>query len=389
MDFQNTSEQEAFRQELRGWLAAHLPRELCVDDPTDERVAPDRPTFEKRVAWQRIMCKAGWVGISWPREFGGRGATLMEQLIYDEECFRARAPVLPGYSGIGMIGPTLIEVGTHAQKARFVPRILTAEDIWCQGFSEPGAGSDLAGLQTRAVDKGDHFLVNGQKVWTSGAQFADWIYLLVRTDPAAPKHKGISYLLVDMKTPGITVRPLVLMNGHRHFNEVFFVDVAVPKENLVGKVNQGWGVAMTTLAYERGTVAKLHTGTRGKIAQLIDDARTTPLGDGRMATDDPVLREKLAAVYLDGELLKLISDRALSAELHGRAMGPEGSIAKLLWSETEQHVAELASDVLGPDALSGRWARDRVYSRALTIAGGTTQVNKNILAQRMLGLPRA
>jgi alkylation response protein AidB-like acyl-CoA dehydrogenase len=191
-----------------------------------------------------------------------------------------------------------------------------------------------------------------------------------------------------MTLPGVEVRPLVTITGDKEFNEIFFTDVRVPVDYTLGPVNEGWRVAMTTLAYERGTVAKLHTGTRGKIARLIDEARTIPLGDGRMATDDPVLRQKLAATYLDGELLKLISDRALSAELHGRAMGPEGSIAKLLWSETEQHVAELATDILGPDALQGSWARDRVYSRALTIAGGTTQVNKNILAQRMLGLPR-
>jgi alkylation response protein AidB-like acyl-CoA dehydrogenase len=210
----------------------------------------------------------------------------------------------------------------------------------------------------------------------------------VRTDPDVPKHKGITCLLVDMTLPGVEVRPLVTITGDKEFNEIFFTDVRVPVASTLGPVNEGWRVAMTTLAYERGTVAKLHTGTRGKIARLIDEARTTPLGDGRMATEDPVLREKLAATYLDGELLKLISDRALSAELHGRAMGPEGSIAKLLWSETEQHVTELASEVFGPDALSGPWARDRVYSRALTIAGGTTQVNKNILATRMLGLPR-
>jgi alkylation response protein AidB-like acyl-CoA dehydrogenase len=217
---------------------------------------------------------------------------------------------------------------------------------------------------------------------------SNWCELLVRTDPDVPKHKGITCLLVDMTLPGVEVRPLVTITGDKEFNEIFFTDVRVPVDRTLGPVNEGWRVAMTTLAYERGTVAKLHQGTRGKIGRLIDEARTTPLGDGRMATDDPVLREKLAQAYLDGELLKLISDRALSAELHGRAMGPEGSIAKLLWSETEQHVTELASDILGPDALTGPWARDRVYSRALTIAGGTTQVNKNILAQRILGLPR-
>jgi alkylation response protein AidB-like acyl-CoA dehydrogenase len=266
--------------------------------------------------------------------------------------------------------------------------MLRGDDIWCQGFSEPNAGSDLASLRTSAVRDGDCWVVNGQKTWNTLGHISNWCELLVRTDPDVPKHKGITCLLVDMTLPGVEVRPLVTITGDKEFNEIFFTDVRVPVDNTLGPVNEGWRVAMTTLAYERGTVAKLHTGTRAKIARLIEQARTTPLGDGRVATDDPVLREKLASAYLDGELLKLISDRALSAELHGRAMGPEGSIAKLLWSETEQHVGELASAVLGPDALTGDWARDRVYSRALTIAGGTTQVNKNILAQRMLGLPR-
>ena len=210
----------------------------------------------------------------------------------------------------------------------------------------------------------------------------------MRTDPTVPKHKGITCLLVDMNLPGVEVRPLTTITGEREFNEIFFTDVRVPVSATLGPVNEGWRVAMTTLAYERGTVAKLHMGTRAKISKLIDQARTVPLGDGRVATDDPVLRQQLARIYLEGELLKLISDRALSAELHGRAMGPEGSIAKLLWSEAEQHVTEVASSILGPDAVAGDWARDRVYSRALTIAGGTTQVNKNIIAQRILGLPR-
>src|SRR4030095_4292229 len=196
MDFTYTPEQDRFRAEIRGWPAGNLPDDLRIEAPADERVAPDRETFERRRQWQRRMYAAGWVGISWPKSYGGRGATLMEQLIYDEECFRARAPVLPGYSGLGMLGPVLIECGTEAQRQRVLSRILGGDDIWCQGFSEPGAGSDLAGLATRAVDRGDHYVVNGQKVWTSGAQFADWIYLLVRTDPAAPKHRGISYLLV-------------------------------------------------------------------------------------------------------------------------------------------------------------------------------------------------
>jgi alkylation response protein AidB-like acyl-CoA dehydrogenase len=312
----------------------------------------------------------------------------MDQVVYSEEMHRAHAPGTLNPLGLSNIAPAIIEHGTDEQKRDLLPRMLRGDDIWCQGFSEPNAGSDLASLRTKAELDGDTWIVNGQKTWNTLGHMSNWCELLVRTDPDVPKHKGITCLLVDMTLPGVEVRPLVTITGDKEFNEIFFTDVRVPVTSTLGPVNEGWRVAMTTLAYERGTVAKLHTGTRGKIARLIDEARTTPLGDGRMATDDPVLREKLAATYLDGELLKLISDRALSAELHGRAMGPEGSIAKLLWSETEQHVTELASEVFGPDALSGPWARDRVYSRALTIAGGTTQVNKNILAQRMLGLPR-
>src|SRR5499433_1042544 len=296
MDFQYTPEQEAFRREVRGWLEVNLPAELCVDDPFDERVAPDRETFERRVTWQKKMAQARWVGISWPAEYGGRGASLMEQIIFDEEYFQARAPVLPGYSGVNMAGPTIIEWGTDEQKRRYLPRILSGEDIWCQGYSEPGAGSDLAGLATRAEDKGNHFVVNGQKVWTSGAHFADWIYLLVRSDPTAPRHKGISYLLVDMKTPGITVRPLVLMNGHRHFNEVFFVDVPVPKANLVGRQNEGWKPAMTTLMYERKS-----GGSRDHAAQI---ARLTELTKQFPSRQEPAwheshIRQQLAQLAID------------------------------------------------------------------------------------------
>jgi alkylation response protein AidB-like acyl-CoA dehydrogenase len=395
MDFQYTTEQELFRQELRRWLADNLPPDLCVDDPIDERVAPDRPTFERRVAWQRTMWQAGWVGVSWPKQFGGRGATLMEQIIYDEECFRARAPVLPGYSGINMAGPTLIEWGTEEQKRRFLSRILAADDIWCQGFSEPGAGSDLAGLQTRAVDAGDHFVVNGQKVWTSGAQFADWIYLLVRTDPAAPKHRGISYLLVDMKTPGITVRPLVLMNGHRHFNEVFFVDVRVPKQNLVGPVNQGWKVAMTTLMYERkGGGGRGHEDQIARLGALARQVRV----DGAPAWENPLVRQGFAQLAIEAAALKYTRMRNQTRQLRGEPPGPEGSILKLFGSELGVRIADFGGELLGarvlvnlpsPDAPDApRWFNRVVSARQYTIAGGTSEIQRNIIAERVLGLPK-
>src|SRR6266851_850626 len=395
MDFTYTPEQEQFRAEIRRWLAANLTDDLRIEDPTDERVAPDRETFERRRDWQRRMFAAGWVGISWPKEYGGRGATLMEQVIYDEECFRARAPVLPGYSGIGMAGPTIIEWGTEAQKQRYLPRILGGDDIWCQGYSEPGAGSDLAGLRTRAEERGDHFVVNGQKVWTSGAQFADWIYLLVRTDPSAPKHRGISYLLVDMTTPGITVRPLVLLNGHRHFNEVFFVDVPVPKANLVGPLNEGWKVAITTLMFERsGAGGRDHAA---QIARLIELAKQLPTRQ-EPAWNETHIRQQLAQLAIEAKALQVTRLRGLTRRLRGEPPGPEGSILKLFGSELGVRIADFASTLLGPYAMvdgvteavpdASRWFHRVLGARQYTIAGGTSEIQRNIIGERVLGLPK-
>ena len=387
MDFTYPPEAEAFREEFRAWLEANLPADLA--GTTSRTLDVDPATLERLREWNRTLADARYAAIAWPEEWGGRGAGVMEQVVYEEEMHRVGAPGTLNPIGLSNIAPAIIEHGTDDQKRALLPRMLRGDDIWCQGFSEPDAGSDLASLRTSAVRDGDHWVVNGQKTWNTLGHLANWCELLVRTDPEAPKHQGITCLLVDMSLPGIEVRPLTTITGEHDFNEIFFTDVRVPVECTLGPVNEGWRVAMTTLAYERGTVAKLHLGTRAKVQRLIQTARETPLGDGRTAAEDPVLREALARAYLEGELLKLISDRAISAELHGRPIGPEGSIAKLLWSETEQHVTEIASDVLGPDALHGPWARDRVFGRSLTIAGGTTQVNKNIVAQRILGLPRA
>jgi alkylation response protein AidB-like acyl-CoA dehydrogenase len=387
MDFTYPPEAEAFRAEFRAWLDANLPDDLRGGSPSDS-LSTDGDRLERLRDWNRALADARYAAIAWPEEWGGRGASVMEQVAYAEEMHRAKAPATLNPIGLSNIAPAIIEHGTDGQKRTLLRRMLRGDDIWCQGFSEPDAGSDLASLRTSAVRDGDDWIVNGQKTWNTFGNIADWCELLVRTDPDVPKHQGITCLLVDMTTPGIETRPLVTITGDAEFNEIFFTDVRVPVANTLGPINEGWRVAMTTLAYERGTVAKLHLGTRAKVARLIATAKATPLGDGRVAADDPVLRERIARVYLDAELLKLISERALSAELHGRAMGPEGSVAKLLWSETEQHITEVASELLGPDALQGSWARERVYSRALTIAGGTTQVNKNIVAQRILGLPR-
>jgi alkylation response protein AidB-like acyl-CoA dehydrogenase len=395
MDFQYTPEQEAYRAEVRSWVQAHLPSDLCVDDARDERIAPDRKTFERRREWQRTMHAAGWVGIAWPKQYGGRGASLMEQVIFDEEYNRARAPVLPGYSGIALCGPTLMQWGTDEQKQRFLPRILSGDDIWCQGYSEPGAGSDLAGLQTRAVDMGDFFIVNGQKVWTSGAQYADWMFMLARTDPNAPKHNGISYLLVDMKTPGITVRPLVLMNGHEHFNEVFFEDVRVPKVNLVGPQNEGWKVAVTTLMFERSIAGG--GNYKEQIQRLAALAKQVQV-DGKPAWEQSWVRQKLAHLYIECESLKYTRFRTLTRQLKGLPPGPEGSMLKLCGSELGVRIAYFASELLGTSAVvnepnefvpdAPRWVNRVLSARQYTIAGGTSEIQHNIIGERVLGLPK-
>jgi alkylation response protein AidB-like acyl-CoA dehydrogenase len=388
VNFEYPAEAEAFRTELRGWLDANFTDEyramksVLACQPDDADLATNRE-------WNAKLADARYTAIAWPEEYGGRGAGIMDQVVYAEEMHRAGAPSTVNLIGLSNIAPAIMEYGSDDQRAMLLPRMLRGDDIWCQGFSEPDAGSDLAGLKTSAVRDGDSFVVNGQKTWNTLGQIANWCELLVRTDPDAPKHKGITCLLVDMTLRGIEVRPLTTMTGDSEFNEIFFTDVRVPESALLGAENEGWRVAITTLTHERGGVAALHLGLRAQIRSLLDLAKETSLGTGRVAADDPALRQRLARVYLEGELLKLLSERALSGALHGRELGPESSLAKLVWSETAQHVGEVAGAVLGPEANSGSWGRDRVSMRSHTIAGGTTQVNKNIIAQRVLGLPRA
>jgi len=388
MNFNYPPEAEAFRAELRGWLEANFTAEYqSLKSVTACRLGD--PDLAKQREWNTKLADARYSAIAWPEEYGGRGSGIMDQVVYAEEMHRAGAPSTVNLIGLSNIAPAIMTYGTDEQKHTLLPRMLRGDDIWCQGFSEPDAGSDLAGLKASAVRDGDCFVVNGQKTWNTLGQIANWCELLVRTDPDAPKHKGITCLLVDMTLPGIEVRPLTTMTGESEFNEIFFTDVRVPVNALLGGENEGWRVAITTLTHERGGVTALHLGLRAQIRSLLDLARQTPLGDGRTAADDPALRQRLARVYLEGELLKLISQRALSGALHGRELGPESSLAKLVWSETAQHLGEVAGAVLGPDANAGKWGHDRVAMRSHTIAGGTTQVNKNIIAQRVLGLPRA
>jgi len=394
MDMRLTADEVAFRDEFRAWLEPNVPA-----DWPQWREKPLEESFPYLRAWQRKLYDAGWAAVSWPREYGGRGATLMQQSIFWEEMARVEAPPLANALGLGLIGPTIIAHGTPAQKARFIPKILSAEEIWCQGFSEPNAGSDLAALQTEARLAGNHYVVNGQKVWTSYGWVGDWCELVVRTDPAAPKHKGLTVLLVDMKTPGVEVRPLRQMTGESEFNEIFFRDVHVPVENVLGAVNDGWNVAVSTLMHERGAYgARLILTFKRNINRLIELSRTVQR-NGRPASQDAILRQKLAQCYAEVEIMRLNQLRAFSRITATGVPGPEGSIQKLFWSELNQRLQQLAQELLGPFGQlaqgdvhavdRGIWAYGYLRSRGNTIEAGTSEVQRNIIGHFVLGLPRS
>jgi alkylation response protein AidB-like acyl-CoA dehydrogenase len=385
MDYRYPPDTLPFRMEVRQWLQHNLDEELRGQS---NRGALNPEQLHALRRWNRKLADAGYAAISWPTEYGGRGAGVMEQVVLAEEMHRAEAPAALNPIGLANIAPSIMTWGTEHQKRTLLPRMQRGDDIWCQGFSEPGAGSDLASLRCRAVLEGDHFIVNGQKVWNTLGHIADYCELLVRTDPDAPKHQGITCLLVDMHLPGITVRPLTTLTGADEFSEIFFDAVRVPASALLGPVNQGWQVAMTTLSNERAGVANLHLGVRKKIARLIQAARECEV-DGIPASKDPVARQQLARVYLYGEYQKALADVCIAGELNGRPPGAESSITKQSWSDIEQMIGETSASVLGAEAQRGDWGDNRLYSRATSIAGGTTQINKNIIARRVLGLPKA
>jgi alkylation response protein AidB-like acyl-CoA dehydrogenase len=388
VDFSYPAAVERFRAELRDWLSANL---------TDELVAARRPsgrddaTFEMLRAWSRTMTDAGWAAVSWPREYGGRGATVLEQLVYTEETTRARAPMPLNVIGMNNIAPAIMQYGTEDQKKTLLRPMMRADDIWCQGMSEPEAGSDLAALRTRAVRDCDDFVVNGQKIWTSLGHRAHWCQLYVRTDPDAPKHQGISCLIVDMRLPGIEVRPLVTLNGDTDFAEVFFHDVRVPADALLGPLNGGWQVATTTLSHERAGAARLYAEMQVRLEELVDDMAAHDRASTPGLLQDPVILRRLGEIAVRIKYLEVLCQRSISATLHGgsevTAFG-SASLAKTVWGEIGQGLAALAFDVLGDRGTNAAWANYRLTSRSLTIAGGTTQINKNITAQRVLGLPR-
>lgn len=381
MDFSYPAEVEQFRIELRDWLSENLTDELVAARRSSGR---DDAAFEKLRAWDRTMADAGWGAVAWPREYGGRGATVLEQLVYTEETTRARAPVPLNVIGLNNIAPAIMQYGTESQKLTLLPRMMRADDIWCQGMSEPEAGSDLAALRTRAVRDGDDFVVNGQKIWTSLGHRADWCQLYVRTDPDAPKHKGISCLIVDMTLPGIEARPLVTLNGDADFAEVFLHDVRVPTDALLGPLNAGWQVATTTLSHERAGAARLYAEMQVRLEELVDDLARADAG----ALDDPVTLRRLGEIAVRIKYLEVLCQRSISATMHGGDPLGSASLAKTVWGEIGQELAALAFDVLGARDVGAPWANYRLTSRSLTIAGGTSQINKNITAQRVLGLPR-
>jgi alkylation response protein AidB-like acyl-CoA dehydrogenase len=381
VDLTFTDAETAFRDELRQWFAAN--------DPGEEPSRDEDAHYAWRAGFQRRMAQDGLAAVHWPKEYGGRGATLTESAIFFEELGRSGAPLPANVLGLLLAGPTIMIWGTDEQKERYLSPILTADEIWCQGFSEPEAGSDLASLKTRAVKRDserDEWVVTGQKVWTSGAQYSKWCMLVARTDPDAPKHKGLTYFLLDMDQPGVEVVPLRQITGEPEFNELFINEARIPDANVLGGVGNGWKVALTTLMNERaGLGFFLQVRLRQLLDQLISEAA------GRGLLDDPVVADRLGELHLKAEVLRLTAYRGLTAVQKYGVPGPEGSLTKWMWSDTNQQLAQFAADLLGPQALQAgdKWAYELLRSRGNTIEGGTTEVLKNIVAERVLGLPKA
>jgi len=397
MDFTLTPEQRSFRDEVRHWLGENLPADWVARLRQGSDV-PRPEAYRFLSDWQRRMYEAGFVGLTWPKEYGGRGLSFMEEMILQEEMALHKAPPVLNILAIGMAGPTIIAYGTEEQKKRYPAKMLSCEEIWCQGYSEPNAGSDLAALQTRAVKDGEHYVVNGQKVWTSLAHVADWMMLLARTDPDVPKHKGITYFLVDMHSPGITVKPLKQLTGDEEFNEVYFDNVRVHDSQILGGLNNGWAVGMTTLMYERLALGfGLQVRLRIALDGLVELARHTTK-NGAPVTRDPVMRQKLAQLWIDTEVFKYTGARAITKLLKGELPGPEASTGKMMWVEGHQRLQELAMEIQGPYSqimkgspwavAEGLWQHTFLRSRANSIEGGTTEIQRNIIGERVLGLPK-
>ncbi|HJT36879.1 MAG TPA: acyl-CoA dehydrogenase family protein [Actinomycetota bacterium] len=381
MDLTYPSDQIAFRERLRAWLASNVPRDL---------VSPDtREGFEQHRAWERRLFDAGFTGISWPAEYGGRALDVVSQAIFEEEYLLSNGPERINVVGEKLMGRTLMKHGTDEQRARWLPRILTSEDVWSQGFSEPDAGSDLANVQTRATRAGDEWVIDGQKIWTSYGAFADWIFVLVRTDPSAERHRGLSFIAVDMASEGVEARPIVQLDGHAGFAEVFFTAVHAPVSHTIGDVNDGWSVALSTLGFERDAPARPAARYERDLRELIAIARA------RDVWDDPSVRDAIGGLAARVETYRLHTLRTLTRLQRGGSIGDDASVTKLLWSELERDLFEYGLSLLGPyaGALEGTPAAVSFdnrywYARAATIYAGTSEIQNNIVAERILGLPR-
>jgi alkylation response protein AidB-like acyl-CoA dehydrogenase len=401
MDFDYGPTAEAFRVKVRDWLEAHLPAEWRDEEGLQPLTGADDERFGFIQEWEARLRDAGYAGIAWPKEYGGQGLSTLELLVFNEEMTKAQAPQRLNFFGEGLVGPTIIRWGTDEQKEHFLPRILSGEHIWCQGFSEPNAGSDLASLQTRAVADGDEWVINGQKVWTTAAHFANWMFVLCRTDPSADKHAGISFILLPLDQPGpITVRPLRQPSGSGEFNEVFFDDARTPLANVVGGVNNGWQVANTTLGFERGgnvTAGYLRFSREWhRAAQRLRKLETIWGGPGGgAAADDPLVRQMMAQAFIKVEIMRFSGYRTLTDMLLGKPPGPESSTTKLFWSEYHQWFTNQLLTVEGPAAqvVGEGYELDDLqqtymFARSETIWGGTSQIQRNIIGERVLGLPR-
>lgn len=400
MDFSLTPQEEAFKKEVNDWLDEHM-KELPGWYGKIDMASPDSESDEIRkfsADWHKKLYDAGFIGIAWPKEYGGRGATLMEQVIFNEEMAKRRAPTGNGGLGIGWAGPTIIAAGTEEQKKRFLPKILSGEEFWCQAFSEPGAGSDLKNIQTKAVEDGDYYVVNGQKVWTTGGMMADWAILLARTDfdPNTPKQRGISYFLLDMHAPGVTVRPLREMTGDALFGETFLDDVRIHKSLMVGEKNRGFYISMGTLEFERSN-SSTAVGLLSTITNLIELAQNMKRHSEALSKD-PAVRQKIAQFYIEANVAKYIGLRALTRQLRGMTPGPESAVGSLLIMEMRQRMQDFAMQLEGSYSRltrgskyaveNGRWQRSFLNSRGNTIMTGTSEIKRNIIAERTLGLPR-
>jgi len=392
MDLNYSNEELAFRDEVRGWLAKNLPADL-----SDKVAGHEHLSRDDLVRWHKILAKQGWIAPSWPKEWGGNGWNVVQRYIFEEECGYAGTPPLVPF-GLSMCAPVLHKFGTEAQKKRFLPRIYNADDFWCQGYSEPGSGSDLASLQMKAVQEGDEFVVTGQKIWTSHADKSDWIFCLVRTDPSAKKQQGISFLLIDLQSRGVSSRPISLISGSSPFCEVFMDEVRVPARNLVGKLNEGWTIAKALLGFERTMIGDAIGGQMAQAESLLLASAREQYGVAEGEPLDALSRDAIARIAMDERAFGLVRERIRQTTESGKTPGPESSITKAYGADLKQRRYELAMRLLGPEAVGWEGApfdqtgldtgREWLRARANSIEGGSSEIQLNVIAQHVLGLPK-